>query len=235
MSLMYRPSGRALEYAPLACNPYTGCIHDCAYCYIRGLGMDTLRPKERNLSGLEAEAKSGSEEVFFSFACDPLIGSHGIDAMNLVRKYRPIKVLSKRGDEPGTPYGPDVTHGTTLTTLAGELEPHAATLQARIDRIRKARAAGGLGFLSLEPLLSEDAIAIVTELGPEFDFVNVGWVSRFKEPRKSLVRDVILAAQKTCKSVGIKYDAWRVAGEDFGCVRLWETEGSHGIRVSATR
>jgi hypothetical protein len=142
MSLIYRPSGRALEYAPLACNPYTGCIHGCEYCYIRALGMDPLQPKERNLAGLEKEAVSGTSEVFFSFACDPLIGTHGIDAINLVHQHRPVKILSKRGDEPGTPYGPDVTHGTTLTTLAGELEPNAATLQQLDDLIPSAMASG---------------------------------------------------------------------------------------------
>jgi DNA repair photolyase len=31
---IYAPSGQAGEYAPLATNPYRGCGHGCAYCYV---------------------------------------------------------------------------------------------------------------------------------------------------------------------------------------------------------
>jgi hypothetical protein len=33
--LIYAPAGLALEYAPLATNPYRGCGHSCSYpCYV---------------------------------------------------------------------------------------------------------------------------------------------------------------------------------------------------------
>ena len=31
---IYAPKGQALEYAPLATNPYRGCGHICLYCYV---------------------------------------------------------------------------------------------------------------------------------------------------------------------------------------------------------
>jgi len=31
---IYAPRGQAGEYAPLATNPYRGCGHACAYCYV---------------------------------------------------------------------------------------------------------------------------------------------------------------------------------------------------------
>jgi len=31
---IYAPAGQAGEYAPLAANPYRGCGHACAYCYV---------------------------------------------------------------------------------------------------------------------------------------------------------------------------------------------------------
>jgi DNA repair photolyase len=33
-SYIYAPAGQAGEYAPLAANPYRGCGHKCAYCYV---------------------------------------------------------------------------------------------------------------------------------------------------------------------------------------------------------
>lgn len=33
-SYIYAPKGQAGEYAPLAANPYRGCGHKCAYCYV---------------------------------------------------------------------------------------------------------------------------------------------------------------------------------------------------------
>lgn len=32
--VIYSPKGQALEYSALACNPYRGCGHKCAYCYV---------------------------------------------------------------------------------------------------------------------------------------------------------------------------------------------------------
>ena len=33
MRAIYKPAGRAAEYAPLAVNLYTGCGHACTYCW----------------------------------------------------------------------------------------------------------------------------------------------------------------------------------------------------------
>jgi DNA repair photolyase len=33
-SYIYAPKGQAGEYARLAANPYRGCGHKCAYCYV---------------------------------------------------------------------------------------------------------------------------------------------------------------------------------------------------------
>src|SRR6201986_2779778 len=36
-SYIYAPRGQAGEYSPLAANPYRGCGHKCAYCYVPGI------------------------------------------------------------------------------------------------------------------------------------------------------------------------------------------------------
>ena len=32
---IYQPTGKAAEYAPWACNFYTGCSNNCLYCYCK--------------------------------------------------------------------------------------------------------------------------------------------------------------------------------------------------------
>jgi DNA repair photolyase len=80
---IYAPAGQAGEYAPLACNPYKGCGHGCAYCYVPGvLKMQrsdfdagaALRPGF--MAGVLKDAKKYqaagiTEQVMLSFTSDP--------------------------------------------------------------------------------------------------------------------------------------------------------------------
>src|SRR5438105_15191413 len=43
-TIIYAPKGQAGEYAPLAANPYRGCGHGCAYCYVPP-GLKMKRPE----------------------------------------------------------------------------------------------------------------------------------------------------------------------------------------------
>src|SRR5580700_10834722 len=80
---IYAPARQAGEYAALAANPYRGCGHGCAYCYVPLiLRMDrrefdagaNLRPNF--MSGLKRDAKLYQtadirEQVMLSFTSDP--------------------------------------------------------------------------------------------------------------------------------------------------------------------
>ena len=87
---LYTPKGAAREYAAVGCNFYTGCTHNCSYCYLkRGvlskqLGgtevrlkkcfKDETHAKEILVKELDANLdylkKVG---IFLSFTTDPLI------------------------------------------------------------------------------------------------------------------------------------------------------------------
>ena len=50
-SYIYAPAGQAGEYAPLAANPYRGCGHGCAYCYVpQVLKIDRAAPTSPSAS-----------------------------------------------------------------------------------------------------------------------------------------------------------------------------------------
>ena len=102
---LYSPKGAAREYAPIGCNFYRGCPHQCLYCYLRKgrnatvLGTDhailkneftnmDIRPKKyRHLSPEDYAIVVYRREVdrhlsylrntgiFFSFTTDPMVSS----------------------------------------------------------------------------------------------------------------------------------------------------------------
>ena len=92
MKIIYEPKGKALEYAPLACNLYKGCPHGCRYCYgpcipnpaKKGLTMPEWREIWHSKTTLKKDAvlkvhydacsmqaKGDTRPVLLCFACDP--------------------------------------------------------------------------------------------------------------------------------------------------------------------
>lgn len=82
-SIIYAPRGQAGEYAPLATNPYRGCGHKCAYCYVPKvlrMGRDEFdagafpRPDFLRLLNRDAAKYTAlgiDEQVMLSFTTDP--------------------------------------------------------------------------------------------------------------------------------------------------------------------
>ena len=88
--VIYTPKGAALEYGRVGANFYTGCPHNCEYCYLKrgiigkALGgtevqlKKTLKDPDTAFSIFRKEAERHIDHlretgVFFSFTCDPLI------------------------------------------------------------------------------------------------------------------------------------------------------------------
>ena len=64
MNVIYEPKARAAEYAPLAVNLYTGCLHSCRYCYApdvarkkRSVFHTQVKPRKNILRLLENDCK----------------------------------------------------------------------------------------------------------------------------------------------------------------------------------
>ena len=81
MRTIYEPTGKALEYSPLACNLFTGCSFGCKYCYcpkIRHTTVDNYcqnpQPRQGILQQLAKDAPKFAgdpREVLFCFMSDP--------------------------------------------------------------------------------------------------------------------------------------------------------------------
>ena len=87
---LYTPKGAAMEYGRIGCNFYTGCPHECEYCYLkRGITGKALgktdvtlkkcfKDEEDAIEVFKREINKHKEEcllhgVFFSFTTDPMI------------------------------------------------------------------------------------------------------------------------------------------------------------------
>lgn len=87
---IYTPKGAALEYGRVGCNFYTGCYHDCGYCYLkRGAPSKVLGGTEVKLKkcfkdedhAWDVLCQEGKRHIdtlrqtgiFFSFTTDPMI------------------------------------------------------------------------------------------------------------------------------------------------------------------
>lgn len=116
---LYSPKGAAAEYAAVGCNLYTGCPHDCQYCYLkRGVLGPQLGNTEVKLKKcfkdtedavmtfcrecdkhLEYLQKVG---IFFSFTTDPLIKETREVTKSCIifanRRNIPVKLLTKNTD-----------------------------------------------------------------------------------------------------------------------------------------
>ena len=116
---LYTPKGAAREYAAVGCNFYTGCPHDCQYCYLkRGAPSKQLGGTEVKLKkcfkdeddavtrlGMEMDAHQVYLQqvgIFLSFTSDPLIQEERhltlVTIMMAQRRSIPVVLLTKNAD-----------------------------------------------------------------------------------------------------------------------------------------
>lgn len=201
-SIIYRPRGRAGEYAPLSVNLYRGCGHKCAYCYVP---LVTRQPRAEFNAGsvvrrdilalVERDARKYqalgiTEQVMLSFTTDPYPPEHHIETREC------LKILSDHGlgfctlTKGGTRALRDIdlfrpdrdAFASTLTSLdeafQRKWEPGAASPQDRIAALRAFHDAGIFTWVSLEPTLSAEASLDIVDATHGFvDLYKVGKIN----------------------------------------------------------
>jgi DNA repair photolyase len=200
MNLIYRPKGRAGEYANLACNVYRGCDHRCVYCYApsttRRSSAEFATPTIRAgnfLAKLRREAAKYqtagiTEQVLLSFTCDPYqhFDTHKKITRQAIRILHQhglaIQILTKGGPRALRDldlFTPADAFATTLTLLDDnqslKWEPAAAFPGERIETIKTFHQAGISTWVSLEPVLDPAAsLEIIRRTHTFVDLYKVG-------------------------------------------------------------
>lgn len=168
----------------LTFNPYTGCNHDCIYCYASSYipNFSACRPKKDLLKRLEHEtAKLKGETISIANSSDPYPPIE--KELSLTR--RSLEVLSKSNcriqiitkstlitrDKDLLVKAP-VTVAFTITTdndsLAKRLEPNAPSSTERMEAVAELISAGILVLVRIDPIIpfvNEDTSKLVAKLG----------------------------------------------------------------------
>jgi len=229
-SYIYAPAGQAGEYAPLACNPYRGCGHKCAYCYV----PDVLRIKREDfdasansrpdfIANLRKDAAKynqlGSDgQVMLSFTTDvynPYNTTLTRKTIETLQVYGlAFCVLTKGGSRVLADfdlYRPDRdAFASTLTSLDDKFsmkwERGAALPGDRIATLRKFHDAGVFTWVSLEPTIDcESSLQIVRETHGFVDLYKIGRVNYLLITKTTDWQDYTLRMIELCQSLGVKH------------------------------
>lgn len=227
-NIIYEPAGQAGEYAPLACNPYRGCGHSCAYCYVpQVLRMDRKEfnagavPREGFLDKLKKDARKYQaagirEQVMLSFTTDPYhpgdttltrqvleaLQEHGLGICTLTkggtRALRDLDLFRPDRD----------AFACTLTSLydsfSRKWEPDAALPDKRVEALHAFHDAGIFTWVSLEPTLDvESSLAIVRETHTFVDLFKIGRVNYLPMTKTTDWQDYTLRMIDLCQQLNV--------------------------------
>lgn len=198
-AIIYAPRGQAGEYAPLATNPYRGCGHACAYCYVPKVLRMTRQefdagafPRKDLLKVLGKDAKKyqalgSTGQVMLSFTTDPFhptdnsltrevllsLRDHGLAFCTLTkggkRALRDIDLFRPDRD----------AFASTLTStddaFSQKWERGAALPQDRMDTLKAFHDRGIFTWVSLEPTLDcESSLDIIQRTHEYVDLYKIG-------------------------------------------------------------
>ena len=234
MDLIYETRGKAREYAPLAADLFSGCVHRCGYCYVPGsanVPPDRFHrqcsPRQNILRRLNAdldelEDRHDNRLILLSFGCDPYPPPPHDSTVTravikrLAERNRRVTVLTKGGTRALRDFdllaaSTQASFGSTLVFTeqqdADIWEPGAANLADRIEAIQAARRRGIPTWVSIEPVISpSQAIALVEQYHTLVDHWKVGKVNHLPEIEKAVDwRRFRDEITRTFKSVGADF------------------------------
>lgn len=229
-TIIYAPAGQAGEYAPLATNPYRGCGHKCAYCYVPRVLKITreefdsgANERKEFMTALEKDARKYqaagiTEQVMMSFTTDPYhpgdnaltrevilsLQAHGLGVCTLTkggsRALRDIDLFRPDRD----------AFASTLTTLDDDFSmkwERGAQLPAdRIATLKAFHTRGIFTWVSLEPTLStESSLEIVQETYEFVDLYKIGRANYLPMTNTTDWESYTHCMIELCQRLGVKH------------------------------
>jgi DNA repair photolyase len=209
MDVIYKPKGKAKEYAKAALNIYMGCTHGCTYCYAPAMMFkqkheyfDNPDPRKDVVQRAARDARKWAKmdnppEIMLCFIGDPYQPAESHKGLtrkiikHLIENGLSFSILTKGGRRARRDFDllsgyPRCRFGTSLSFFsqrtADRFEPHAAVVSDRIDTISHAKSMGIKTWVSLEPvIIPDEALRLVHMLHDIVDFWAVGKINHNAE------------------------------------------------------
>ena len=208
MKVIYEPKGGAKEYADLACNLYTGCVHGCRYCYAPSCMRKsdnewhgTASPRKDIIKLFTEDAKfmhgeNDTRSILFSFVSDPY---QPIEAelkitrqvLQIAKTYNLNTMVLTKGraelvrrdfelmQQAKTKLG--VTLCFADDQMRQEWEPNASSVSDRLAILKEAHELGIYTWVSLEPVINpQQALSVIRKAASFVDLWKVGKLNHMK-------------------------------------------------------
>lgn len=220
---IYEPKGKAKEYGDLALNIYTGCPHECFYCFAPSVLHKEKEKFHSNVQprpGIVEEVRKQLEKekitgklIHLCFTCDPF--PQGVDTtptleiIKLLKEHgNHIQLLTKGDARAAIPLmdGED-WFGVTISCM-GELaeaaEPNAVYAYCRLWEMTEAKVAGINTWISFEPVICPEDVFLVMKTYREFiDRVKIGKLNY--HPSDINWKRFGFEAEALCQQLGLDY------------------------------
>lgn len=199
MKPIYIPKGKAKEYGDYAINIYTGCPHECYYCFAPNVlhrekekFHKTVEPRanivEETRKQIEREGITG-KLIHLCFTCDPYPkGYDSTPTREIIKIIKEsgnnVQILTKNGTDAmrdfdlldsGDWFGITYTGYEVIDfTHTPKSEPNASAPIERLQALYKAHKQGIKTWVSCEPVLNADDIIRLIVEADYIDLWKVG-------------------------------------------------------------
>lgn len=188
MKPIYEPKGKAKEYGDLAINIYTGCPHNCFYCFApnvlhkdRKTFHSEVKPRENIVEAVKKQLKDeniSGKLIHLCFTCDPYpTGYDTTPTREIIQAIKDsgnnVQILTKGdGSRDLDLLDENDWYGITLDGIGNGLNP---LWRARVDAFAEAHKRGIKTWVSFEPVTDEKEFFVNLHLvAPLVDKVKIG-------------------------------------------------------------
>ena len=217
MKPIYEPKGKAKEYGDYAINIYTGCPHECFYCFapsvLRKVKNDFHKCVEPRKNIVEEVRKQIEREnitgklIHLCFTCDPYpTGYDSTPTREIIKILKDsgnnVQILTKGdGSRDFDLLDENDWYGITLDGIGNGRNP---LWKSRVDALAEAHSKGIKTWVSFEPVTNERQFFIELHLvSLMVDKVKIGKLNY--HPSDIDWKTFGEKAEALCKSLGIDY------------------------------
>lgn len=191
MKPIYEPKGKAKEYGDYAINIYTGCPHECFYCFApnvlhrkKDVFHSCVEPRKNIVEEVEkqiARENITGKLIHLCFTCDPYpTGYDSTPTREIIKILKDsgnnVQILTKGdGSRDFDLLDENDWYGITLSTISTVAEPKAKMPLDRFLNIYKAKKHGIKTWISFEPVINEnDVLSIIKAHHTVMDKIKIG-------------------------------------------------------------